>query len=138
MSLVEALAQSCDVFFYEIAQRVGIDKISEMSRLLGLGVRHDLPLSAVAEGLAPTQAWKRQARGESWLVGDTINASIGQGFNLTSPLQLCVMTARIATGRNVLPRLIKSIDGIEQPVPGGRIWAFLRRIWRRFAGGWTR
>ncbi|KFI26772.1 penicillin-binding protein 2 [Haematobacter massiliensis] len=119
VSLVEALAQSCDVFFYEIAQRVGIDKISEMSRLLGLGVRHDLPLSAVAEGLAPTQAWKRQARGESWLVGDTINASIGQGFNLTSPLQLCVMTARIATGRNVLPRLIKSIDGIEQPVPGG-------------------
>ncbi|OWJ78471.1 penicillin-binding protein 2 [Haematobacter genomosp. 1] len=119
LSLVEALAQSCDVFFYEIAQRVGIDKISEMSRLLGLGVRHDLPLSAVAEGLAPTQAWKRQARGESWLVGDTINASIGQGFNLSSPLQLCVMTARIATGRNVLPRLIKSIDGIEQPVPGG-------------------
>ncbi|KFI32792.1 penicillin-binding protein [Haematobacter missouriensis] len=119
LSLVEALAQSCDVFFYEIAQRVGIDKISEMSRLLGLGVRHDLPLSAVAEGLAPTQAWKRQARGESWLVGDTINASIGQGFNLSSPLQLCVMTARIATGRNVLPRLIKSIDGIEQPLQGG-------------------
>lgn len=118
VALVEALAQSCDVYFYEIAQRVGIDKISEMARRLGMGVRHDLPMSAVAEGLAPTQAWKRETRGESWMVGDTINASIGQGFILASPLQLCVMTARIASGRNVQPRLIKSVDGIEQPILG--------------------
>lgn len=119
VAMVESLAQSCDVYYYEIARRVGIDKISEMARRLGLGVRHDLPLSAVAEGLAPTQAWKRARRGEGWVVGDTINASIGQGFVLASPLQLAVMTARLASGRAVEPRLIRAIDGVEVPVEGG-------------------
>lgn len=118
LGLVEALAQSCDVFFYEVAQRVGIDRISEMGHKLGLGIRHDLPLSAVADGLMPTQAWKKERRGQSWVIGDTINASIGQGFVLTSPLQLCLMTARIATGKAIMPRIVKSVDGVEQPVIG--------------------
>ncbi|RYH02142.1 penicillin-binding protein 2 [Salipiger sp. IMCC34102] len=111
----ESLKQSCDCYYYEVSQRVGIDKMAEMARLLGLGVRHDLPLSAVAEGLAPDKAWKRAVRDETWRVGDTVNASIGQGYVLASPLQLAVMTARIATGRHVTPRLVKSIDGVEQP-----------------------
>ncbi|MCB5198754.1 penicillin-binding protein 2 [Loktanella sp. TSTF-M6] len=111
----ESLKQSCDCYYYEVSQRVGIDKIAEMARLLGLGVRHDLPLSAVAEGLAPDRAWKQDVRGESWRIGDTVNASIGQGYVLASPMQLAVMTARLATGRMVTPRLIKSIDGVEQP-----------------------
>lgn len=111
----ESLKQSCDCYYYEIGQRVGIDKIAEMSLLFGLGVRHDLPLSAVAAGLAPDKEWKASVRGEDWRIGDTVNASIGQGYVLTSPLQLAVMTARIASGRVVTPRLIKSIDGVEQP-----------------------
>lgn len=119
VGLIEALAQSCDVYFYEMAQKVGIDRISQMARRLGLGERHDLPMSAVAEGLTPTQDWKRRKYGQSWMVGDTINASIGQGYVLASPLQLCVMTARTATGRNVLPRLIRAVDGVEVPVAGG-------------------
>ncbi len=65
---------------------------------MGLGQRHDLPMSAIAEGLTPNRAWKRARRGEDWLVGDTLNAAIGQGFVLASPLQLAVMTARIASG----------------------------------------
>ncbi len=115
IDLHESLKQSCDCYYYEIAQRVGIDKMAEMARKLGLGVRHDLPLSAVAEGLAPDKEWKARVRGEEWRIGDTVNASIGQGYVLSSPLQLAVMTARIATGREVTPRLIRLIDGVEQP-----------------------
>ena len=117
VNLHDALQQSCDVYFYEIAQRCGIDKIADVCRRFGLGVRHDLPMSAVAEGLVPTRAWKRARRGDDWMPGDTLNSAIGQGFVLTSPLQLAVMTARIASGNAVTPRLVKSIDGIEAPLP---------------------
>ena len=113
VAMHEGIFQSCDVFFYEVAERVGIDNITEMARKLGLGTRHDLPMSAVAEGLTPTKAWKRERRGEGWLVGDTLNAGVGQGFVLASPLQLAVMAARIASGRQIRPRLIKTINGVE-------------------------
>jgi penicillin-binding protein 2 len=119
MNLNESLKQSCDVYYYDIAQRVGIDKIAAMGRKLGLGVRHDLPMSAIRSGLMPDKEWKRETRSEDWRVGDTVNASIGQGYVATSPLQLAVMTARIATGRAVSPRLVKSIDGEEQPTGAG-------------------
>ncbi|TCP41473.1 penicillin-binding protein 2 [Rhodovulum marinum] len=120
MDLFESLQQSCDVYYYDIAQRVGIDRIAEMARKLGLGEAHDLPLSAVGEGLVPDRAWKRARYGEEWRIGDTLNAAIGQGYVLATPLQLAVMSARIATGRAIVPRLVKSIDGVEQPpVPGG-------------------
>ncbi|MEI4487918.1 penicillin-binding protein 2 [Frigidibacter sp. MR17.14] len=117
VNLTEALMHSCDVYFYEAAQRVGIDKISEMGRKLGLGTRHDLPMSAVAEGLMPTRAWKAERYGRDWQIGDSVNAGIGQGYILASPLQLAVMTARISTGRAIEPRLIRSIDGVEPPAP---------------------
>ncbi|MGD9864713.1 MAG: penicillin-binding protein 2, partial [Pseudodonghicola sp.] len=119
VDLQTSLKQSCDVYYYDLALKVGIDKISEMAQRFGIGVRHDLPMSAVAQGLAPDKAWKQRAHGQEWLIGDTANASIGQGYMLASPLQLAVMTARLATGRNVSPRLIKSIDGIEQPSGAG-------------------
>lgn len=117
VSLVKSLAESCDVYYYDIAQRVGIDAIADMARRLGLGVRHDIPMSAISEGLNPNRAWKRERRGQEWRIGDTINASIGQGYVLSTPLQLAVMTARLATGRAVEPRLVRTVDGIEQPVP---------------------
>jgi penicillin-binding protein 2 len=119
MDLENSLKQSCDVYYYDLALKVGIEKISAMAKRFGLGIRHDLPLSSVASGLAPTKAWKRETRDAEWVIGDTVNASIGQGFTLSSPLQLAVMTARIATNRMVTPRLIKSIDGIEQPSGAG-------------------
>ncbi len=115
INLHESLKQSCDCYYYEIAQRVGIDKMAEMARRLGLGVRHDLPLSAVAQGLAPDKQWKAEVHGEDWRIGDTVNASIGQGYVLASPLQLAVMCARLATGREVTPRLVRLVDGVEQP-----------------------
>ena len=117
VALQESLSESCDVYYYEMARRVGIDRISDMAGRLGLGVGHELPLPAVREGLAPTRDWKLGARGEAWLVGDTFNAGIGQGFVLTSPLQLAVMTARIATGRAVSPRLVRGAAGRPLPDP---------------------
>ncbi len=95
----EAIKSSCDVYFYEVARRVGVDAISAMGNQLGLGIRHDLPLPAIAEGLMPTREWKKRTQGVSWQVGDGIVAGIGQGYVLASPLQLAVMTARIAGGR---------------------------------------
>ncbi|MCL4674628.1 MAG: penicillin-binding protein 2, partial [Pararhodobacter sp.] len=116
VNLISALSESCDVFFYELAQRVGIERINEMSTRLGLGERYDLPLSGVSSGLNPSREWKRERRGAEWVVGDTINASIGQGFVLTTPLQLAVMTARLASNRAIVPRLVQAIDDVEQPI----------------------
>jgi len=116
MNLHDSLVQSCDVYNYDIAQRIGIDRISAMAERLGMGVRHDIPMSAVAEGLMPTTAWKRDRRGESWRPGDTVNASIGQGYVLASPLHLAVMTARLASGTDIAPRLVRAVDGRPEPV----------------------
>ncbi|PKP73153.1 MAG: penicillin-binding protein 2 [Alphaproteobacteria bacterium HGW-Alphaproteobacteria-6] len=113
MDMTRSLEQSCDVYYYEIAQRTGIDRVSAMARRLGIGMRFDLPMSAVSEGLAPDRDWKQRKYGKGWLVGDTLNAGIGQGFVLASPLQLAVMSARIATGLAVEPRLIRAIGGAE-------------------------
>ncbi|MGZ2256097.1 penicillin-binding protein 2 [Roseobacter sp. A03A-229] len=119
VDLETSLKRSCDVYYYDLAIKVGIEKVSEMAKRFGLGIKHDVPMSAVAQGLAPNMEWKQQTYGQSWRVGDTVNVSIGQGFMLASPMQLAVMTARLATGRAVEPRLIKSIDGVEQPSRGG-------------------
>ena len=115
VNLETALRESCDVYFYELALQVGIEKITNIARRFGLGSAHDIPMSGVASGLAPDKNWKRLNRGRDWVVGDTVNAAIGQGYVLTSPLQLAVMAARLASGKAVVPRLIKKIDGIEQP-----------------------
>ena len=119
MDLADSLKQSCDVYYYDLALKVGIEKISAMARKFGLGVRHDIPMSAVARGLTPTKEWKFQTHKQDWVIGDTVNASIGQGYMLASPLQLAVMSARIATGRAIKPRLIRSIDGVETPSSAG-------------------
>lgn len=119
MNLRNSIKQSCDVYYYELAQRVGIENITKMARRLGLGERHDVPMSAVAKGLTPTKAWKAENRGKDWVIGDSLNASIGQGFVLASPLQLAVMTARLATGRAVSPRLVRAVDEKELPDRAG-------------------
>ncbi len=114
MNMEDSLTQSCDVFYYDVSQRVGIEGISAMARKFGLGQRYDLPLSGIASGLIPSREWKRINRDEDWLIGDTLNVSIGQGFVLGSPLQLAVMTSRIATGRAIVPQLVRSLNGIDQ------------------------
>nr|WP_235815689.1 penicillin-binding protein 2 [Cypionkella psychrotolerans] len=112
VNLQGALRESCDVFFYEMAQRVGIDGLNAMNTRLGLGLKPDLPLSGITAGLNPSRDWKLKKQGSEWRIGDTINASIGQGFVQASPMQLAVMAARIASGRQVTPRMIKSASDI--------------------------
>ncbi|CUH65989.1 Sporulation-specific penicillin-binding protein [Thalassovita gelatinovora] len=123
VDLETSLRESCDVYYYDLAMRVGIENISAMAEQLGLSQRYDIPMSAVARGRAPTKAWKKETYDQDWVIGDTVNASIGQGYVLASPLQLAVMSARLATGRAVEPRLIKTIDGVEQPHRGGEALA---------------
>ena len=118
VDLVRSLSESCDVYYYELAQLVGIERITAMARRLGLGIQPDLPLASVAAGLMPTRSWKVENGRGDWVIGDTLNATIGQGFVLASPLQLAVMTARLASGTQIAPRLVRSIDGVEQPVVG--------------------
>jgi penicillin-binding protein 2 len=110
-----SLMQSCDHYFYELAQRIGINKIAAMAKRLGIGEKYDLPLPDVNRGLMPDRFWKTQKRGQEWVIGDTLNTSIGQGYVLASPLQLAVMTARLGTNRLVKPRLIKSFSGLTVP-----------------------
>ena len=117
VGLSGSLEKSCDVFYYDVAQKVGIDKMAEMGRKLGLGQKFDIPMSAVTEGNMPDKAWKLSRHKQEWRIGDTINASIGQGYVLASPLQLAVMTARIASGRAVSPRLVRMIKDQELPIP---------------------
>lgn len=98
----ESLKQSCDTYYYEISQIIGISKIADMARRLGLGQDYDIGISGETKGIVPDEAWKQARLGASWRTGDTLNASIGQGFVLASPLHLAVMTARLANGADAL------------------------------------
>ncbi len=111
MNVVSSLAQSCDVFFYEIASLVGIQKIAAMARRFGLGQSYNLDISGVRPGLIPTKEWKRAQYGQSWRTGETVLASIGQGYIQTTPLQLATMTSRLINGGvGVLPTLTDQIN----------------------------
>ncbi|MCB1402865.1 MAG: penicillin-binding protein 2, partial [Rhodobacteraceae bacterium] len=112
-----SLSQSCDVFYYEMARRVGPDAISAMAHKLGLGIAHDLPMPAVAAGNMPDAEWKKIHRSEKWTTGDSFNYGIGQGFTLASPLQLAVYAARIAGGRSIAPRLVRAVGGEPVEIP---------------------
>ncbi len=107
LNLTEALEQSCDVHFYEIAKRVGVNRIAEMAERFGLGRRIGIDIGGERPGLIPTKEWKLATIGEPWQGGETLNIGIGQGFVLTTPLQLAAMTAQIANGgKRLKPRLI--------------------------------
>lgn len=112
-----AIMVSCDVYFYEMARRMGMDRIAAMANRFGLGVDLDIDLPGTRRGLVPTRAW-RIAQGRPWNIGDTIVHGIGQGFYLNTPLSLAVMTARLATGRAVQPHVTRAIGG--RPVRGSR------------------
>ena len=116
INLEKALKRSCDVYFYEVAKRVGIDAIAKTAKEFGLSQIFDLPVSAVSKGLVPNQAWKKSNYKERWSLGDTLNAGIGQGYLLTTPLQIAIMTARMVTGTALLPRLIKAKGGKILPI----------------------
>jgi len=110
--LHKALRESCDCYFYEAARRTGIDRIAAMAHELGLGETYKAGIARQQAGLIPTTGWKRLQGRTGWLIGETLLAGIGQGYVLATPLQLAVMTARVASGRAVVPTLIKR-SGLE-------------------------
>lgn len=111
LNVVEALMHSCDIFFYETAQRLGIEKIAEMSRRFGLGQATNIGLEHEKSGLIPDKEWKKKRFGEPWQHGETVISGIGQGYILTTPLQLATMVARIANGGyEVKPTFTKVTD----------------------------
>lgn len=114
MNLHDALVQSCDVYFYTIGHRLGIDTIAKYAKRFGLGRSTRLGLSQEKKGLVPTTQWKLLNKKEPWLLGETISASIGQGFNLVTPIQQVIMMAAVAN-RGILlkPYLVKRIEGPE-------------------------
>jgi len=109
--LKRALKESCDVWFYQVALDTGIEAIAAAARDLGLGARLGFPLEGEKSGLIPDREWKRARFGEPWYDGETVIAGIGQGFVLTTPLQLAVMAATIANGGKVMrPWLVERIE----------------------------
>jgi penicillin-binding protein 2 len=110
VAMIEAIQHSCDVYFYEVARRVGVDRIEKMAKRFGLGDKVGIDLPNEKPGLIPTQQWKLEATGVKWQNGETLITGIGQGFVLATPLQLAVMTARIANGGfAVKPRLVRPL-----------------------------
>jgi len=113
LDLLGGIANSCDVYFYEIAEKLDIDHIAEMARRFGLGSTFNMGVDGERSGLVPDRRWKRDFLEEQWHLGETLNVSIGQGAMLATPLQLAVMTARLATGSEIYPKLVRNISSIE-------------------------
>ncbi|MDC0192321.1 penicillin-binding protein 2 [Alphaproteobacteria bacterium] len=109
MDIVSAIKESCDVFFYNLSIKVGIDRIAEVAKDFGLGQTYNVKLLNQKKGIIPNKKWKKNTYKESWYGGETLNAAIGQGYVLTSPFQLAIMTARIASGgKKIDPSILKN------------------------------
>ncbi len=108
--LKKAITESCDVYFYELAQRMGIDLIHDFLSPFGFGQRTGIDIAGEATGILPSTSWKRAARGKPWYLGETLIAGIGQGYTLATPLQLAVATGTLANrGTTFQPHLLKEI-----------------------------
>ncbi len=117
MNLHRAIARSCNTYFYTMARRIGIERFSAMAKRLGLGQRYDMPVVSQSYGTIPDPAWKQRRYRQDWTQADTLNAAIGQGYVILNPLQLAVMAARVASGRDVQPRLVLERNPPARPLP---------------------
>jgi penicillin-binding protein 2 len=129
VNVVEALEQSCDVFFYQVGEAVGVDRLAHYAQVLGLGAATDLKLDREAKGLVPTAEWKRQRLGVPWQGGETLSIAIGQGFNLATPLQMALMTAAVGNGGiRYHPNLIQYIEAEDDQAPEYRQPRIVHRL----------
>jgi penicillin-binding protein 2 len=117
MNMHRAIAKSCNTYFYAMGRRVGIDPLAEMEKRLGLGAKYDLPVVSQSFGTVPSSDWKQKKYKQEWTQSDTLNAAIGQGYVLVNPLQLAVAAARIASGRDVVPKILGKGHGLAEPLP---------------------
>ncbi len=120
IAMKDAVSRSCDIYFYHMCRRIGVERMAPMMRALGYGQRFDLPFPSQRYGTVPDPAWLRRRENRDWAVYDTINMSIGQGYVLVNPMQQAVQVARLASGRMLHPRLLASQPvnmGAPLPVP---------------------
>lgn len=116
VDLMMSMEQSCDVYYYDLAHRLGIDHIHEFASQFGLGRKTNLDITAEGSGLLPSRDWKRRVHGESWFPGETVILGIGQGYMLATPLQLAHMAATVAArGQSFQPRLIRAVNDELMP-----------------------
>jgi penicillin-binding protein 2 len=128
MTMHTAIAKSCNTYFYAMGRRAGIDVISAMGKRLGFGQKFDLPVVSQNYGTMPSAPWKKARYEKSrklverpdWTESDTLNTSIGQGFVIVNPLQLAVMSGRIASGLDIQPRIVRGNHPAPQPLPFAR------------------
>ena len=112
-----AIAQSCDCFFYELAKKIGINKIAETAKTFGIGKKTGIDIRGEKTGLVPTKSWKRKNIGKSWHVGETMITGVGQGYITSTPLQLALVTALIANnGKKIFPKINLDDFNLEKNV----------------------
>jgi penicillin-binding protein 2 len=115
INMRRAVAQSCDIYFYTMAQRYGMDVIADMARRVGLGQKFELPFPSQNYGTVPDPAWKLKKYQQPWAIYDTVNATIGQGYMLVNPTQMAVMASRLGSGRMLTPHFV--VDGRRHDAP---------------------
>ena len=111
MNVIDALTQSCDVFYYQAGIKTGVDALAQYAMGCGLGKKTGIMLANEKKGLIPTSAWKKKRYNESWQGGETLSIAIGQGYNLVTPLQMAVLIAAVGNGGTLFrPRIVKTIE----------------------------
>lgn len=117
VNVIKALAESCDVFFYQVGQKLGIDRLAWYAKACGLGSTSGLNIDHEAPGLVPTAAWKKRHTGIPWQKGETLSVAIGQGYNLVTPLQMvCLISAVANGGKRYKPLILKKIETTESKI----------------------
>jgi penicillin-binding protein 2 len=114
VDVVHALAESCDVYFYQLGRRLGVDRLAEYSKKCGLGASTGIDLANESSGLVPTSEWKKRRFGIPWQAGENLSIAIGQGYNLATPLQMLTLISAVANGGMILkPKILKSLNSRE-------------------------
>jgi len=114
INIIDALAQSCDVYFYKLGQKVGVERLSWYAKASGLGRPTGIDLDFEENGLVPSEKWKKRRKGQSWYSGETLSVAIGQGYNLVTPIQMAVLAAAVANGGTIKkPLILESVRPVE-------------------------
>ncbi|NOX08202.1 MAG: penicillin-binding protein 2 [Gammaproteobacteria bacterium] len=146
VDITKAIAQSCDVYFYDLARSMGIDKIHDYLTLFGFGKKTGVDINGELPGLLPSREWKRRTKNKSWYPGETLISGIGQGFNLVTPIQLVTATATLARhGKHIRPSLVHATRGkgnaplllAQQPI-GESIRIYNHKNWQRIIEAMTK
>ncbi|MGE4403203.1 MAG: penicillin-binding protein 2 [Desulfobulbus sp.] len=131
VSLKRALSESCDVYFYQVGQRLGVDRLARYAKLFGLGAKTGVEMEHEKPGIVPSTDWKKKRYGVKWHEGETLSVAIGQGYDLTTPLQIALMTSVIANGGTLYKPTV--VEEVTDP-DGKLVSSFKPEIISRISG----